>query len=388
MAKPKILIAGAGLGGLATACCLLKRGFDVEVYEQAPVLSEVGAGIQISANAMHVLRYLGLGDAILRVGVQPKAYVFRLHDTGEMIQTFALSEEHRRQHGAPYIQLHRADLHDLLVDTARELKPDVVHLNRKVVGFVERDGAVELNFAQGAPARGGMLIGADGLKSVVRAQLFDTVPPTYTGDGVWRVTVSTERLPPEGRLEQVMSMFMGPGGHAVCYYLRGGAVLNFAGTVEAPVSEESWTLKFPWENLKADFAGWHPAIQAIIDAADRKNATAGRCIIARRSVPGARGTSPFSAMPRIRRSPTSRRAPPWRSRTALFSRAHWSAKARSRRHWMSFNAIGWIALRAWWSSRTRTRSCSTCIPRRRSDNGSRNGTRARIATVGSIPTIH
>jgi salicylate hydroxylase len=66
-----------------------------------------------------------------------------------------------------------------------------------------------------------------------------------------------------------MSVFMGPGGHAVCYYLRGGAVLNFAGTVEAPVSEESWTLKFPWENLKADFAGWHPAIQAIIDAADR-----------------------------------------------------------------------------------------------------------------------
>src|ERR1700726_1320164 len=218
---------------------------------------------------MHVLRYLGLGDAVLRVGVQPKAYVFRLHDTGEMIQTFALSEEHRRQHGAPYIQLHRADLHDLLVDTARELKPDVVHLNRKGVGFVERHGAVELNFAQGAPTRGGMLIGADGLKSVVRAQLFDTVPPTYTGDGVWRVTVSTERLPPEGRLEQVMSMFMGPGGHAVCYYLRGGAVLNFAGTVEAPVSEESWTLKFPWENLKADFAGWHPAIQAIIDGADR-----------------------------------------------------------------------------------------------------------------------
>ena len=193
MIRPKILIAGAGIGGLATACCLLKRGFDVEVYEQAPALSEVGAGIQISANAMHVLRYLGLGDAILRVGVQPKAYVFRLHDTGEVIQTFALSEEHRRQHGAPYIQLHRADLHDLLVVTARKLKPGVVHLNRKVVGFVERDGAVELNFAQGAPARGDMLIGADGLKSVVRAQVFGTVPPTYTGDGVWRVTVSTER---------------------------------------------------------------------------------------------------------------------------------------------------------------------------------------------------
>src|SRR5436305_15282402 len=115
MATPKILIAGAGIGGLATACCLLKHGFDVDVYEQAPVLSEVGAGIQISANAMHVLRYLGLAESVLRTGVQPGAYVFRLHDTGEIIQTFALSAEHERPHGAPYIHLHRADLHDLLV---------------------------------------------------------------------------------------------------------------------------------------------------------------------------------------------------------------------------------------------------------------------------------
>ena len=91
MASPKILIAGAGIGGLATACCLMRQGFEVEIYEQAPVLSEVGAGIQISANAMHVLRYLGLGDAVSRIGVQPGAYVFRLHDTGEIIQTFALS---------------------------------------------------------------------------------------------------------------------------------------------------------------------------------------------------------------------------------------------------------------------------------------------------------
>ena len=72
MASPKILIAGAGIGGLATACCLMRQGFEFEIYEQAPVLSEVGAGIQISANAMHVLRYLGLGEAISQAGVRPK----------------------------------------------------------------------------------------------------------------------------------------------------------------------------------------------------------------------------------------------------------------------------------------------------------------------------
>jgi salicylate hydroxylase len=233
------------------------------------VLSEVGAGIQISANAFHVLRYLSLGDAVAEVGVQPKGYVFRLHDTGEVIQTFALSTEHERQHGAPYIQLHRADLHGLLVSKLQELKADAVHLNHKVTGFTERDDEVELNFERGASAHGDILIGADGLKSVIRSQIVGNVPPTYTGDACWRITVPTGRVPCDLRLEQAMSVFMGPGGHAVCYYLRGGDLVNFAGTVEAEVSEESWTLKFPWEDLKADYVGWHPAIQAIIDAADK-----------------------------------------------------------------------------------------------------------------------
>jgi salicylate hydroxylase len=268
MANPKILIAGAGIGGLTAASCLMSKGFDVEIYEQAPVLSEVGAGIQISANAMHVIRYLGLGEAISQAGVRPKAYVFRLHDTGETIQTFELSEEHERQHGAPYIQLHRADLHDLLVAKALERKPDVVHLNHKVIDFVEHADGVELRFADGSSAQGDLLVGSDGLKSIVRRQIVGDVPPTYTGDGVWRITVPSDRLPRD-LLDQVMSVFMGPGGHAVCYYLRGGALLNFVGTVEAAVSEESWTLKFPWESLKADFAGWHPVIQAIIDAVDK-----------------------------------------------------------------------------------------------------------------------
>src|SRR5262249_58186962 len=133
----KILIAGAGIGGLTTACCLMSKGFDVEIHEQAPVLSEVGAGIQLSANAVHVLRYLDLEDAILRAGVRPDAYVFRLHDTGETIQAFALSAEHERQHGAPYVQLHRVDLHDLLLARARQYKPNVLHLDHKALGHEE-----------------------------------------------------------------------------------------------------------------------------------------------------------------------------------------------------------------------------------------------------------
>lgn len=265
----KIIVVGAGLGGLAAASCLMKAGFDVEVYEQAPALGEVGAGIQISANAMHVMRHLGLAEAISAVGVRPGAYVFRLHDTGEVIQRFSLAEEHEKQHGAPYIQLHRADLHELLAAKAREFNPGVVHLDRRAVGFAEDEKGVEVKFADGSRARGDILVGADGLKSVIARQIVGEIPATYTGDAAWRITVPTERLP-KGLLEQVMSVFMGPGGHVVCYYLRAGALLNFVGLVETEeVSEESWTRKFPWNRLKQDFAGWHPVIQAVIDAADR-----------------------------------------------------------------------------------------------------------------------
>ena len=265
----KILIAGAGIGGLTAASCLMKAGYDVEVYEQAPELSEIGAGIQISANAMHVLNHLGLGEAIAKLSVRPGAYVFRLHDTGEVIGQFPLADEHERLHGAPYNQLHRADLHDLLAAKAREFNKDIVRLNRRVVGFEETAAGVELLFADGSKARGDMLIGADGVKSAVRAQIAGADHAAYTGDAAWRLTLPTDQLP-DNFMGQVMSVWMGPGRHVVCYYLRGGALLNFVGLVETEeISEESWTAKFPWERLKADFAGWHENIQTVIDRTDR-----------------------------------------------------------------------------------------------------------------------
>src|SRR5215475_974300 len=265
----KILIAGAGIGGLTAASCLMKAGHQVEVYEQAPDLSEIGAGIQLSANAMHVLNYLGLGEAIGRLSVRPGAYVFRLHDTGEVIGQFPLADEHERLNGAPYNQLHRADLHDLLAARTCEFDKNVVRLNRRVVGFKENPASVELFFADGSRATGDLLIGADGVKSVVRAQIAGSDHAAYTGDAAWRLTILTDELP-EDFMGQVMSVWMGPGAHVVCYYLRGGALLNFVGLVETDeVSEESWTARFPWEKLKADFRGWHPDIQLVIDKADR-----------------------------------------------------------------------------------------------------------------------
>src|SRR5258706_2995775 len=268
MAK-KILIAGAGIGGLTAASCLLKAGHDVLVVEQAPALAEIGAGIQLSANAMHVLNDLGLGGAISATAVRPAAYVFRLHDTGEMISRFSLAEEHERLNGAPYNQLHRADLHVLLAAKATELKKDVLRLNSRIVGFEESAGGIRAQLASGETLEADLLVGADGVKSTIRTQLAGADRPTYTGDAAWRLTLPADRLPP-GFMDQVMAAWMGPGAHVVCYYLRGGALLNFVGLVETDeVSEESWTARFPWEKLKADFAGWHPDIQTVIDRADK-----------------------------------------------------------------------------------------------------------------------
>ena len=150
MTQYKILIAGAGLGGLAAASFLKQDGHEVEVYEQAPKLEEIGAGIQISANAMHALRHLDLEAPIRKVGVHPGAYIFRLHDTGEEIQRFALSAEHERLHGAPYTQMHRADFHNILVDKARSLDPNMVRLGKRATGFTEDADGVTLHFADGS----------------------------------------------------------------------------------------------------------------------------------------------------------------------------------------------------------------------------------------------
>jgi salicylate hydroxylase len=139
-----------------------------------------------------------------------------------------------------------------------------------VVRFEESDNGVKLCLADGTKVGGDLLVGADGLKSVVSQQIVGNVPATYTGDAAWRIVVPVKRLPKDF-MEPVMMVWMGPGRHLVAYYLRAGALLNCVGLVETDeVSEESWTAKFPWKRFKADFAGWHPEVQAIIDAADKE----------------------------------------------------------------------------------------------------------------------
>lgn len=265
----KIIVAGAGLGGLATAGCLLKAGFDVEVYEQAPALGEIGAGIQQSANAMHVMRHLGVEDKLRALAFKPPTTQFRIYNTGEVLQELSLAAMHEERHGAPYLQLHRADFHAVLADMVAGLKADAIHLNATATGFEETADGVVLHLADGRRIEGDVLVGADGIKSAVRRQIAGADNPEYTGDAAWRLTVPVDRLP-ENFMNGTSSIWVGPNKHAVVYFLRGGRLLNFVASVELDEwIEESWTLKRPWDELRRDFEDWHEDILRIIDAADR-----------------------------------------------------------------------------------------------------------------------
>ncbi|MFT8245564.1 FAD-dependent monooxygenase [Roseomonas sp. BN140053] len=269
MSKKSILIAGAGLGGLAAAACLLKKGHDVQVFEQAPVLSEVGAGIQISVNAGRVFEYIGIEDAIARAGALPAEYRFRTFDTGEVLQRITFGDAYTAKHGIPYISIHRADLHAILVDAVRALKPDAIHIGQRATHYEEDADGATLFFAEHPPVRGDVVIGADGIKSVIRNQILGPAEADYTGDSVWRIMVPAEKLPPEYRTDSV-EIFVGPGRHAVIYPLRQGKLINLVGAVEqASWDQESWTAARPWTEMRDDFQGWNAMVTAIIEAAPR-----------------------------------------------------------------------------------------------------------------------
>ncbi|MFP1678977.1 FAD-dependent monooxygenase [Alloalcanivorax sp. C16-2] len=270
MTEKNVLIAGGGIGGLTAAACLLQRGIDVDVYEQADELGEVGAGIQVSANASRVYQHIGILDDLVEAGSCPEAYRFRLFDSGEVLQTIPLGSAYVRRHGVPYVSVHRADLHRLLVERVTALKPDAIHLGVEVTGFEElQQGGVTLRFADGGCVTGRALLGADGIKSAVRRQIVGAAPVTYTGDASWRVVVESENVAEEHR-QRTVDIWVGPGKHAVTYPMRGDRLINLVGCVEHDEwDEESWVASRPWHELKEDFQGWHPSIGALIDAADR-----------------------------------------------------------------------------------------------------------------------
>ena len=265
----RILIIGAGIGGLTAAAVLLQRGYRVRVFEQASALGEIGAGIQISANASRVLHYLGLEGPLADVAVTPVAFHYRLYNNGDVLHEIPLGATHERNYGAKYYHLHRADLHGLLAARVRELDPDAVVLGAAAESFTETASSVTVDFKDGTRATGDVLIGADGIKSTIRSQIVGPSSAEFTGYVSWRAVVPSSRLPADF-MPRICTNWVGPNAHVIVYYLRRGELINFVGLVEDDTwRDESWTVKSSWDILKADFAPWHSDVQKLIDAMDK-----------------------------------------------------------------------------------------------------------------------
>jgi salicylate hydroxylase len=263
-AHERVAIVGGGIGGLAAALALLRRGIDVDVYEQAPELRELGAGVQISANGTRVLHALGLADALAKVQVIPAGKEIRLWSTGQAWKLFDLGVHSVERYGFPYITIHRGDLHEVIAAGVRREKSDAIHLGHKCIELSQAGDRVELRFETAEPVTARLVIGADGVHSVVRGCLFGADAPEFAGVVAWRGVVPMEQVPPSIS-RTIGTNWVGPGGHVVHYPLRTGKLLNFVGHVErSDWTIESWTMRGTTEELASDYRGWHADIHAMI----------------------------------------------------------------------------------------------------------------------------
>ena len=231
MAQDRVAIVGGGIGGLAAALALIRHGVDVEVYEQAPELKELGAGVQISSNGTRVLYAMGLGPAIEKVGVVVAGKEIRLWSTGQTWKLFDLGAVSVERYGFPYMMFHRGDLHGVLLEAIRRERPQAIHLGRKCGGVAQSTERVTVTFDDGSTVAAPIVIGADGVQSRVRAALFGADRPEFTGIVAWRVLVPRDRVP-SGIKMDVGTNWVGPGGHVVHYPVRGGELLNLVGLLE------------------------------------------------------------------------------------------------------------------------------------------------------------
>jgi len=263
-AKKRVLIAGAGIGGLTTALACLRRGMDVEVFEQAPVLGEVGAGIQIGPTGLRVLAALGLEEALRECWFVPEMREMRVWNTGYCASTPAPTSRLIDLYGFPNVMLHRADLHEILVEAIRAIAPNSIHTNARAMRFEQTASNVTLLLESGESVTGDILVGADGLHSNVRKQLFGVSKPHFTGCIAWRGIVPSEKVSPALRIKCSQN-WMGTDGHFVVYPIRGGKFINIVGHIERDDWQvESWTEQGTHEEIAADFKGWHPDILALI----------------------------------------------------------------------------------------------------------------------------
>ena len=248
--SPRIIIVGAGLGGLAAAVGLRQRGFEVEVFEQAPELGEIGAGINITPNGAKVLNGFGLGAEARRLGNTASELTMCDMATDERLFGFAWSEFETR-YGQPQYQFHRADLLGLL---QRAVPETSIHLNARCVGISTTESSATITLENGRQIEADAVIGADGIRSRIRAALWDDENPVFTGQIAWRALLKGKDLPVDILGPSGARAWMGPDHYCVSYFLRGRDLINVVlRSKTGEWAEESWTAQDDPDVVRAKF---------------------------------------------------------------------------------------------------------------------------------------
>ncbi|KIV92258.1 hypothetical protein PV10_06715 [Exophiala mesophila] len=268
-----IAIVGAGVGGLAAAIALKREGFKVTVYENAPALSEIGAGIQVPPNSARLLHSWGLEASLSKHSVKPKGLLWRRWQDGREIGHARLNPQFSKWFGAPYYVIHRAHLHDILHQRARELGVDVV-LNCKVVEYDPDKPA--FTTGTGSTVTADLIIGADGenlgLRSVARRALLGNkyTGPVSCGLAAYRATVKREEMEADPDTAWVaesnsLNLWVGDNTHAMTYCIAGGRLFNMVLTHPETKSPETWDQTNALSEMKAVYAGWDPSLRKLLD---------------------------------------------------------------------------------------------------------------------------
>jgi salicylate hydroxylase/6-hydroxynicotinate 3-monooxygenase len=260
--KPSIAIIGAGMGGLAAAATLRQAGFPVEVYEQASKFGRIGAGIQMMPNSMKVLRAIGIEDRLRQTAFAPYSHLNRKGDTGEVMRELPMPES---LYNAPYLCMHRADLHDALLSV---VPMDVIHLNRKLVGLDQTGGQVIMSFADGSKATADAVIGADGVHSIVRDLVVGPDTPIHRGRIAYRAVFPARLM--DRDIGRSRTKWWGSDRHIVIYYTtKQKSEVYFVTSVPEPaewLTKESWSAKGDVKELRAAYEGFHEDVRAVLGA--------------------------------------------------------------------------------------------------------------------------
>jgi salicylate hydroxylase len=258
-----ILVAGGGIGGLATALGLAQAGFQVRVLERAAELGEVGAGIQLGPNAFHALDALGVGTAARATAIYVER--LRLMDalSADEICHIDLGDAFRARFANPYAVVHRGELHAILLRACRAEPRVVLRTGAEVTGYVQDGGAVTASLADGERVRGAALIGADGLWSRLRGQLVGDGPPRVSGHTTYRSVIPTEQMP-EALRWNAATLWAGPKCHVVHYPLQGWKTFNLVVTCHDDAPEPVAGRAVPAEQVVAAFRHLHPMVRSII----------------------------------------------------------------------------------------------------------------------------